>query len=1416
MNRFRLNVLTVALFASTPLVAYAQSNVLEVQSNAQKGQAMLKEHPANSAEHSQQVQPNYNGQRHLSGDSQTVMPNVKTTINSNGINTLPVNRAASSEREDIAETRAIREARRLENQKSMRKLPTLGTPASAAVSTAITTPAPTPVKVPVSVAAPVMTPPPAPPVVAPKPPTPKPIVMNQQPAFVPVPLPPFTPVKAVVTPSRSEKSTRPVRLKSPLATPVAVVPAVVKPTLCQDIGQQWQLATEQAASNPQQTEQLLKRLLACPHDQDRLVTLYKTQELLGVDAVLRLAAIEDGKKRSLTVDDEYQSWMYGLRAANAVKQFEAKDHQAAQRSLQQIATGIRQRRDVGLARLAAENDRRLQQPANALVWSQDALAWSDNSEADRLTTAWLLLDLKRNAEAEAMVKTVPLTNEAVRPLLVIITRNQALSAYKDHHYDDAEMALLRLRELNGQTLTAEDQAMLGWTLFQSGKWRAALDEFKDSYRQKPDAGSAQGVVFSAAKLQVIEEAAALAHDIGGPLTALLADPPLQEALAKGLTGKELQVNVSSAAKVNLIRTVAPVNVFTSISPTVPAAPVEIAAKPLPYLERFIKEKNEELPNSVMVEPTINPSKTQLTAQPKTSVATLNPIETVRQQQFQQLSQQTSPKNPITKAVTTVAAVPAATNVAPVYFYLFGRKPESLATASTSKTVLMPTTTLPTIAQPVKVMTAQGDGFPADFSSYVGQGTLPDLWAGAEMAHKSGDDRNATAIYELIIRQHANDGERFATLTQAREQLGAINTWPLARLERNSRSRSKAVEQQFRPWLASLQNDVVLAYFNQKQYGEAEKMLTSKAGDIIANKDQGMARLMAETLAAQKKPDALTWRYRVLEWSDNQIEDRISLAWTLIDLGRDADAAEMMATIAPTYSDEATSIHTVLMRKETVQAFEQKDYDYALKTLDAMDKLNKGTSADDLALRGWINLQKGDAKQSYSAFERSYSQQPDSGSAQGVVFSALRSSQLDAAYRLRDKKPGGPLDALLADDAIRQEINLGVPASAMKLNIDDDAKLTLLQPSLQPWLITGGLVTRSKSGESGQSKLNEQRMLAFKTGIEPYYGHRFSFEASAFKLDSGSASNNAFIGTNIYSAPPTRQHNAITGADGQEFLLQYNGQMTADTGVELKVGTVPTLLFDQDLRAGIAIASRGDDYSYRLELERLPVKESILAYVGQQDPYSALKWGRVMESRLKVSGSTGPKEDWRLDGGFTLGQLKGEHVESNGKRELYLWFNRPILTERFEIRLGPVFFYQGFDNNLGGFTFGHGGYFSPSSLIRLGGLVDFRKVVAGNYLVAAKAGLGWQASQQDCFSALTLASGCYKEGTSDSGLATELQLGFVKTFSHQHDWLFLGINTQTSPQYNDLTFQLSWTHAFGRSNERSVYDFGQSDFALIQH
>lgn len=1421
MNRVPLNWLAIILTSATPLAVWAQSNVLEVQSNAQKGQMVVKEQLGNSEKRSQQVQPDYDTQQHLSSDSQNTLPNVKS-IQAEGSKTIPVDREVSAQRESVAETRAIREARRLENQKSMRKLPTATqtvVPAAAAILAvpAVTPAAPVVDKSKVVPAAPVFMP------LAPPPVTPSSKAVTTQ-SVKPAPVvAPFTPVALSVKPAAAPK---PPQAKVQKKLPRDVAPVVPKQTLCQDFGRQWQTAASQAETSSVQAEQLLTRLLACPQDQERLVTLYKAQELLGEEAVLRLAMIEDGKKRSPAINDEYQTWIYGLRAANAVKQFEAKDYVAAHRALQQLTPSIRQRRDLGLARLAAENDRRLQQPANALVWSQQALLWSDNSEADRLTTAWLLLDLKREAEAEAIAKTLPVTSEASRSLAVIITRNQAVRAYKSRRFDEAETLLMQLKTQTGQQLTAEDQSMLGWTLFQAGKLRLALDEFKDSYRQKPEAGTAQGVVFSAAKLQVIEEAAALANDIGGPLTTLLADPPLQEALAQGLTGKELQVNVSATARVNLIRALLPASVPASTSASVTTAAVPaVVAKPLPYLERFVKTEGQPTQAVMPVASTTRLMATEATVVLPTTtttttttvvppVITRHPSEVARQQQLQLLK----PKIAAKPAVVAAVAAPP-TTTAPVYFYLFGRKPAPLVAAATTLAAVTPPATSSTTSRVANTVTTAGaktDGFPADFSGYIGQGTLQDLWTGAETAYNRGDERNALSIYELIIRQHSHDGERFATLNQARTLLGAIKVWPLARLERNHRSRSKAVEQQFRPWLVSLQNDMVVAYFGNKQYDEAEKMLTSRAGEIIANKDQGMARLLAETLAAQKRPEALTWRYRVLDWSDNRPEDRISLAWTLIDLGRDADAAELMASVPPTFSDEAISIHTVLMRKEAVQAFEQKDYDYALSTLDAMDKLNKGTSADDLALRGWINLQKGDAKKSYNAFERSYSLKADSGSAQGVVFSAMQASQLDAAYRLRDKKAGGPLDALLADEAIRHEINLGVPASAMKLTIDDDAKLTLQQPTLQPWLINGGLVTRNKSGESGQSKLNEQRMLAFRTGIEPYYGHRLSFEASAFSLDSGSASNNAFIGSNIYSTPPVRQRNAITRATGQEFLLQYNGQLTATTELELKIGTVPDVLFKQDVRGGIALASRGDDMSYRLELERLPVKESILSYIGQQDPYSQLTWGRVMETRLKLSGSSGSKESWRLDGGVTLGQLKGERVASNNKRELYVWFNRPILAERFDLRLGPVFFYQGFDDNLSGFSVGHGGYFSPSSLIRLGGLIDFRKEVASDYFVAAKAGLGWQASQQDCLSGLSLASGCYKEGTSDSGLATELQLGFVKAFGKQRNWLFLGINTQTSPQYNDLSFQLSWTHAFGGSTEGRVYSFGLPDFVLIKH
>ena len=130
-----------------------------------------------------------------------------------------------------------------------------------------------------------------------------------------------------------------------------------------------------------------------------------------------------------------------------------------------------------------------------------------------------------------------------------------------------------------------------------------------------------------------------------------------------------------------------------------------------------------------------------------------------------------------------------------------------------------------------------------------------------------------------------------------------------------------------------------------------------------------------------------------------------------------------------------------------------------------------------------------------------------------------------------------------------------------------------------------------------------------------------------------------------------------------------------------------------------VAHRGDlgFASYTVEASRRALASSLLSYAGVRDPYSGRTWGGVVSNgvRLNLSRDSGGDHGaWALAGAY---RLTGRHVQDNDKGELMGGFYRRLVNEEDRVATaGVTGIYWRFGENAGEYTFGHGGYYSPST------------------------------------------------------------------------------------------------------------------------
>lgn len=274
----------------------------------------------------------------------------------------------------------------------------------------------------------------------------------------------------------------------------------------------------------------------------------------------------------------------------------------------------------------------------------------------------------------------------------------------------------------------------------------------------------------------------------------------------------------------------------------------------------------------------------------------------------------------------------------------------------------------------------------------------------------------------------------------------------------------------------------------------------------------------------------------------------------------------------------------------------------------------------------------------------------------------------------------------------------------------------------------GTTFRRHSGEAGLSAMNDLRFpIEFQTAAGD---GRLSLQLTPTLLDAGTP-DTAYATASRFGGGPAVSLSSATGHPGAQ----------TDRGVAISVGYA---LEGFDLRLGVTplgfqftditgnLGWRGmvaEGTSLGVNLSRRQVEDSVLSLAGAHDSRSGDTWGGVMSTglRLDLSGDIGL---YTLYGWGEYASLTGHGVASNQKFELgaglnYRLVNTPTETLTAGVRLSAM----AYQYNLGYFTVGHGGYFSPQSFAALSVPVDWR-IRYGRSTFELGGSLGLQVFRQD--------------------------------------------------------------------------------------
>jgi len=348
-------------------------------------------------------------------------------------------------------------------------------------------------------------------------------------------------------------------------------------------------------------------------------------------------------------------------------------------------------------------------------------------------------------------------------------------------------------------------------------------------------------------------------------------------------------------------------------------------------------------------------------------------------------------------------------------------------------------------------------------------------------------------------------------------------------------------------------------------------------------------------------------------------------------------------------------------------------------------------------------------------------------------------------------------------------------------------------------ITTGITTRFKSGESGRTKLGQ---VSFFVDYENFLNSRFKLNVGGYltALSSGSLSNYEKFGSYWLGTFPESISTSFTGFYPYAALNYYG-----DPAFSLKVSSTPigNSGISPEMAGSFSVAKEFDsDKSIGIAFERSPVKETLLSYVGSDDPYTSSSWGRVLKTGGKLFFQKKGEISAYIEGGFY--SLKGENTSDNClfsltgnlKKDFFPLFD--FITKN---SIGIVVVADSFEEDNLYFSYGKGGYFSPKYFFLIGPEYEFFSYLMNEKLL---------------LSISTLPSLITYGGDNNSKMTLGLDWKTLFVYKLASEWFLQGgFSFQNSYKYNEMRLNFGIRYFFGRREKIYIEDIEKEKEFMLE-
>ena len=485
---------------------------------------------------------------------------------------------------------------------------------------------------------------------------------------------------------------------------------------------------------------------------------------------------------------------------------------------------------------------------------------------------------------------------------------------------------------------------------------------------------------------------------------------------------------------------------------------------------------------------------------------------------------------------------------------------------------------------------------------------------------------------------------------------------------------------------------------------------------------------------------------------------LGLAYTLQKLGDEATALELTERFSESQDPRLKTLRHDLLASLGTRYYQEGQYVQAAQYLQQALALQPD-NLENRKLLLWCGYQQGDVRPLAEFLLQQYQQQPTATEAEELA--AILGRLKDPAYSRR-VMAGFAASALpavrkLAGDYFFQHHH---PVLAAQTYQGESPYAGCAAPELDTMFHL-----RSKGGDEGLSKLTATSLLV-RQQVSTTGGRTWSISIAPLFIDSGSVPVDLPVGSSFLRKQGNEGRPDLWEDNLVSWQWQAGLQLEGDLDWDLHLGTTPLNgVVAPTVTGGILVA--GDDW--QLQGSRESLRESLLSWVGQTDPYTAREWGRVVATGLS-GAKTISFTDWWLsfEGGYGL--YRGENVEQNSAVTAAISAGKTTDWKGFERSAGLFVFARGFTRNSDFYTFGHGGYYSPACQIISGPFVRVTTKPESRYWLDLSLSVGLNYTDTDD------AARYVELGSLDPNLSEAARLDLAGTYSGESD-LGIGLDAR---------------------------------------